>query len=37
LPKPEQGNTKQKKNINPILIHRFLLILLIVPLPELIF
>jgi hypothetical protein len=37
LPKPEHDNTKQKENINPILIHRFLLILFIILLPKLIF
>ena len=37
LPKPEHDNTKQNENINPILIHRFLLILFIILLPELIF
>jgi hypothetical protein len=36
LLKPAHDNTKQNENINPILIHRFLLILFIITLPELI-
>jgi hypothetical protein len=34
---PEHDITKQNENINPILIHRFLFILFIITLPELIF
>jgi hypothetical protein len=36
LPKPEHANAKQNENINPTLSHRFLLILFIILLPELI-
>jgi hypothetical protein len=37
LPKPEHDNRRQNETINPRLIHRFLLTLFIILLPESIF